>query len=252
MLPNLREIWVSGNPFTKTHMDYRITIFNLFRRAPGFYQDIVIDNAEPRYSEKKWLVRRVGDRTGRPKTFDSSEFTAMLNAISNTDPLSLQLRPTVKRKPAKNDLLVQRRRESTSAIEGHGTDLYSPVDAGDRRDTEPFPLLMRDGPKQHFESVAENDDGSAKPTALPSPPQQPLSAPTPTPAFPSKQPQPHVTPIEHSPLSSPSPSPGPLETSNNVPSAPSTAITTPVEPPSSTPLIPSLNDFDWKIATNKE
>ena len=34
-IPDLREIWVAGNPFTRTHGNYRVTIFNLFRRTPG-------------------------------------------------------------------------------------------------------------------------------------------------------------------------------------------------------------------------
>lgn len=57
-IPDIREIWVEGNPFTKTHRDYRITIFNLFRRIPGYTEDVVIDNAGPGYSERKYLVER--------------------------------------------------------------------------------------------------------------------------------------------------------------------------------------------------
>ncbi|KAI0023268.1 hypothetical protein F4780DRAFT_730631 [Xylariomycetidae sp. FL0641] len=58
-IPEIREIWVEGNPFTRTHRDYRITIFNLFRQTPGYTEDIIIDNAGPSYSEKKQLVDRV-------------------------------------------------------------------------------------------------------------------------------------------------------------------------------------------------
>lgn len=59
-IPNLREIWVKHNPLTKSHGNYRVTIFNLFRRAPtGYTDDIVIDNACPGYSERKQLVERV-------------------------------------------------------------------------------------------------------------------------------------------------------------------------------------------------
>ncbi|KAH7037992.1 leucine rich repeat domain-containing protein [Microdochium trichocladiopsis] len=57
-IPDLREIWVEGNPFTRTHRNYRITIFNLFRETPGFTEDIIIDSTGPSYSEKKYLKER--------------------------------------------------------------------------------------------------------------------------------------------------------------------------------------------------
>jgi hypothetical protein len=58
-IPDLREIWVSGNPFTKTHSDYRITIFNLFRKTPGYTEDIFIDSTRPSYNERRQLVERI-------------------------------------------------------------------------------------------------------------------------------------------------------------------------------------------------
>ncbi|KAF9874016.1 hypothetical protein CkaCkLH20_08388 [Colletotrichum karsti] len=57
-IPDIREIWVEGNPFTRTHKDYRITIFNLFRKMPGYTEDIIIDNSGPSYSERRYLVER--------------------------------------------------------------------------------------------------------------------------------------------------------------------------------------------------
>ncbi|KAL2172815.1 hypothetical protein VTG60DRAFT_2634 [Thermothelomyces hinnuleus] len=57
-IPDIREIWVEGNPFTRTHRDYRITIFNLFRRTPGYTEDIMIDATGPSYAEKRYLVER--------------------------------------------------------------------------------------------------------------------------------------------------------------------------------------------------
>ncbi len=57
-MPEIREVWVSGNPFTRTHKDYRITILNLFRKTPGFTEDIIIDATGPSYSERKLLVER--------------------------------------------------------------------------------------------------------------------------------------------------------------------------------------------------
>ncbi len=58
-IPNLREIWIMGNPLTKTHSTYRVTIFNLFRATPGFLEDILIDAAGPGYSERRQLRDRV-------------------------------------------------------------------------------------------------------------------------------------------------------------------------------------------------
>ncbi|KAL4884515.1 hypothetical protein BJY04DRAFT_9537 [Aspergillus karnatakaensis] len=60
-LPEIREIWVAGNPFVKTHPNYRITIFNLFRRTPGYSEDIIIDGSGPGYSERKQLVERAAE-----------------------------------------------------------------------------------------------------------------------------------------------------------------------------------------------
>ncbi|KAK0711065.1 hypothetical protein B0H67DRAFT_601902 [Lasiosphaeris hirsuta] len=60
-IPEIREVYVEGNPFTRTHRDYRITIFNLFRNTPGYTEDITIDATGPTYSEKRYLVERVAE-----------------------------------------------------------------------------------------------------------------------------------------------------------------------------------------------
>ncbi|KAJ9404931.1 hypothetical protein DTO045G8_7395 [Paecilomyces variotii] len=65
-LPEIREIWVSGNPFTKTHSGYRVTIFNLFRRTPGYSEDVIIDATGPGYTERKQLVERAAEPEGAP------------------------------------------------------------------------------------------------------------------------------------------------------------------------------------------
>jgi hypothetical protein len=57
--PDIREIWVSGNPFTRSYSGYRVTIFNLFRNAPGYSEDIIIDSAGPGYSERRQLLDRM-------------------------------------------------------------------------------------------------------------------------------------------------------------------------------------------------
>lgn len=65
-IPEIREIWVEGNPFTRTHRDYRITIFNLFRKTPGYTEDITIDASGPTYSEKRYLVERAVEPAAVP------------------------------------------------------------------------------------------------------------------------------------------------------------------------------------------
>lgn len=65
-LPEIREIWVSGNPFVKTHPGYRVVIFNLFRRFPGYSEDILIDGSGPGYAERKQLIDRVAEPQGAP------------------------------------------------------------------------------------------------------------------------------------------------------------------------------------------
>lgn len=65
-IPEIRELWVAGNPFTKTHSNYRVTIFNLFRKAPGFTEDIIIDGYGPGYSERRQLVERTPEKPNVP------------------------------------------------------------------------------------------------------------------------------------------------------------------------------------------
>lgn len=65
-LPEIREIWISGNPFVKTHHGYRVVIFNLFRRTPGYPQDVIIDGSGPGYTERKQLVDRAMEPEGAP------------------------------------------------------------------------------------------------------------------------------------------------------------------------------------------
>ncbi|KAL1953619.1 hypothetical protein VTO42DRAFT_2537 [Malbranchea cinnamomea] len=74
-IPYIREIWVSGNPFTKTYSGYRVTLFNLFRKTPGFSEDVIIDSSGPGYSEKKQLVERAVEPEGVPVVRATEEET---------------------------------------------------------------------------------------------------------------------------------------------------------------------------------
>ena len=57
--PDIREIYVLRNPFVRTHANYRVTIFDLFRATPGYSEDIAIDSSGPGYSERRHLRDRV-------------------------------------------------------------------------------------------------------------------------------------------------------------------------------------------------
>ncbi|KAF2430278.1 hypothetical protein EJ08DRAFT_248072 [Tothia fuscella] len=57
-IPNMSDIYVCKNPFVKGYTNYRITIFNLFRRTPGYIEDLFLDGTQPSYSERKLLVDR--------------------------------------------------------------------------------------------------------------------------------------------------------------------------------------------------
>ncbi|KAK4993532.1 hypothetical protein LTR66_006005 [Elasticomyces elasticus] len=65
-MPEMQEIYVLRNPFIRTHANYRVTIFNLFRKTPGYQDDIVLDTTGPSYSERKQLADRVPEAANRP------------------------------------------------------------------------------------------------------------------------------------------------------------------------------------------
>ena len=65
--PNMQQIYVSGNPFTRTHAaTYRATIFNFFRETPGFTEDIMIDGSVPGMVERRNLHDRVFEKPPHP------------------------------------------------------------------------------------------------------------------------------------------------------------------------------------------
>lgn len=65
-MPDFKDVYIAKNPFTKSHSNHRPQIFNLFRRTPGYTEDISIDSTGPRYNERKYLVERVPERTSVP------------------------------------------------------------------------------------------------------------------------------------------------------------------------------------------
>ena len=63
-IPDLTDVYVHKNPFVRTHSNFRVTIFNLFRSSPGYAEDVRIDSAGPSYNERKLLVDRVPEPEG--------------------------------------------------------------------------------------------------------------------------------------------------------------------------------------------
>ena len=65
-IPDIHEIWVLRNPFVKSHSNYRVQIFNLFRNTPGYSEDIMIDASTPGYGERRQLRDRAIEPEGYP------------------------------------------------------------------------------------------------------------------------------------------------------------------------------------------
>lgn len=65
-IPEIIDVYVAKNHFTRTHSNYRVTIFNLFRSTPGHSQDVTIDSQGPLSHEKKYLVDRAPEPVGVP------------------------------------------------------------------------------------------------------------------------------------------------------------------------------------------
>jgi hypothetical protein len=65
-IPDIHEIFVLGNPLVRLHANYRITIFNLFRAATGYSEDIAIDTTGPGYNERRHLRERVAEPAAVP------------------------------------------------------------------------------------------------------------------------------------------------------------------------------------------
>ena len=83
--PDIREIWVSGNPFTRSYSGYRVTIFNLFRNAPGYSEDIIIDSSGPGYSERRQLLDRVPEPALVPVIKAPAQEYKLPEPVTNTN-----------------------------------------------------------------------------------------------------------------------------------------------------------------------
>jgi hypothetical protein len=86
--PYMQQIWVAGNPFTRTHAStYRVTIFNFFRETPGFTEDIMLDGSLPGMVERRHLVDRVFEKPPPPPISQRLQSPPPLNPRADVSPV---------------------------------------------------------------------------------------------------------------------------------------------------------------------
>ena len=92
-IPEMREIWVLHNPLVKSHGDYRVTMFNLFRGTPGYTEDIIIDSSGPNYSERRQLRERVAESDPVPvvKPLPLEQPLSSIPSRGNTGPMGSEI-----------------------------------------------------------------------------------------------------------------------------------------------------------------
>ena len=110
--PNMQNIYVAGNPFTRTHAGtYRAAIFNYFRETPGFTEDITIDGTLPGMVERRHLIDRVFEKPPPPPNLHRLQSPPPLthSRIGDGDVSSLLVDPqTGNRNPRKKKAYKQR------------------------------------------------------------------------------------------------------------------------------------------------
>ena len=122
-LPEIREIWVSGNPFVNTHSGYRVVIMNLFRRTPGYSEDIIIDGRGPGYTERKQLIERVAEPQAAP----------IVRCSQADESTFVQKAATVSKVP--HDLTAFKPQEDEEDF--HTNELQKDIDTGTNRRKKP-------------------------------------------------------------------------------------------------------------------
>lgn len=133
-IPNFRRLWIRHNPLAKRFPDYRVRIMNHFRRAPGYVEDIILDDQPATYAERKQLVDRVVE-TERPLPV-SLEITKP-DVVSSTAPTKAEipsrlnqdlLTTTLPRRPSANSTMRRKgTRRRIVDLSANQTSLDSPV-----------------------------------------------------------------------------------------------------------------------------
>ena len=106
-IPEIHEVWVANNPFIRTHGNYRVTVFNLFRTTPGHREDVIIDSVGPTYNERRQLLDRAPEPQAVPvikpshnvdvestEKPDSNTTTAVADARAAEEPCKVRPSPT--------------------------------------------------------------------------------------------------------------------------------------------------------------
>ncbi|MBE7180099.1 MAG: hypothetical protein INR71_02640 [Terriglobus roseus] len=171
-IPDIREVFVHHNPFTKTHHGFRISIFNLFRATPGYHEDILIDSNPPTYSERKHLVDRAPEPASVPVIAPSSEdeverpsvsSSGVPDAVAQPRPSPLDENPTVSARPSPVHPVESHkrrrgpRRRVVELVEEQTPDIQTSFN-----ETQPAGLVA--SPTASSEGVTPTDDVQLGPT----------------------------------------------------------------------------------------
>ncbi|CBX94926.1 hypothetical protein IAQ61_008369 [Plenodomus lingam] len=173
-VPDIREVYVSRNPFCKTHATYRVTIFNLFRKTPGYTEDVIIDTQGPSAAEKKQLVDRVPEPPGvpvvKPPTEDDMPPPAhvppkVVKAIDATVDAPDALRRTTSLQRTKSARSKQESQRKKKGPKRRIVEL-SQTDASKQSSPSTFSSISYDSttPGDAPRIIKPNDDGAAKAT----------------------------------------------------------------------------------------
>ena len=146
-VPEITEIYVARNPFCKTHTAHRVTIFNLFRKTPGYVEDVTIDTLGPSAAEKKQLVDRVPEPLGGPVVKPPTE--------DEMPPPPVHVPPKVVR-------AIDATADSSSFLRHTGS-LQRAKAAHDKQES----LRKKKGPKRRIVELSHNEaTQSSSPSAL--------------------------------------------------------------------------------------
>lgn len=115
--PNIAEIWIAANPFTKTHSSYRVTIFNLFRSTPGYSDDISLDFHKPGMMEKRNLVDRAAEGPGVPVVRVPQSQSVVVNTVAPIDSKRKDKQESEKATKTTNDVARAKKKHGRRRVE---------------------------------------------------------------------------------------------------------------------------------------
>ncbi|KAK4547101.1 hypothetical protein LTR36_001322 [Oleoguttula mirabilis] len=90
----LVDLYVVKNPFTRSHSDYRVVIFNAFRDTPGHHAQVTIDTLGPTYNEKRQLHDRAQEPPPVPVVQPPPEDEDTPEVIAGAVPELTELEPS--------------------------------------------------------------------------------------------------------------------------------------------------------------